>query len=328
MTRILITGGCGFIGHHFVQGVYKTTDWDIIIVDKLSYASKGFQRIRDLGYYNDPRVLLITHDLMLPLSEGLVRELGNINYIVHFAAETHVDNSISEPVFTIGNNVMSTVQILEYARTLKSLKLFVNFSTDEVYGPAPDNIAYKEEDAHHPTNPYSGSKSASESICLAYENTYKVPIIITNVMNVMGERQHVEKYIPKVIKSLLDGEEVIIHCDKTLRKPGSRFYIHARNVTSAVMFLIDNHTIGERYNIVGEEEIDNLKLAQFISSIVGKTLRYKLVDFHSNRPGHDLRYALDGTKLHNMGWICPIGFTESLRKTILWTLEHREWLIS
>jgi dTDP-glucose 4,6-dehydratase len=243
------------------------------------------------------------------------------------AAETHVDNSISYPVEFINNNVKSTVNMLEYARSIKdTLDIFFYFSTDEVFGSAPDGVSYKEWDTHHPTNPYSASKSASEMLCLGYENTYKIPLMIVNVMNAFGERQHVEKFIPKVIKKILNDETVYIHSYPDKIRAGSRFYIHGRNIAAAVLFLIQHGTLGEKYNVVGEKEVDNLEMAQLIASIIGKPLKYEMVDFHSTRPGHDHRYALDGTKLFEMGWKLPLTFEESLRKTVEWTLENKKWL--
>jgi dTDP-D-glucose 4,6-dehydratase len=148
-----------------------------------------------------------------------------------------------------------------------------------------------------------------------------------NTMNVFGERQHPEKFIPKVIKCVLQQEEVTIHANADRTQAGSRFYIHARNVAEALLFLLDHHQAGDKYNIVGEKEVDNLTLAQFIAGVIGKPLRYQMVDFHSSRPGHDLRYALDGTKLKDMGFDYPKSFEQSLEKTVLWYLEHPEWLL-
>lgn len=325
-TTILVTGGCGFIGHHFVEHVIRKTDWNVVVLDKLSYASFGFERLSSIGILNNPRLRLITWDLTSTLSEGLVKELGTVDYIVHMAAETHVDNSIACPVQCINNNVQSTVSMLEFARKLPQLKTFFYFSTDEVFGNSPDGHAYKEWDTHHPTNPYSASKSASEMICLGYENTYKIPLMIVNVMNAFGERQHVEKFIPKVIDAVLHDKKVYIHTYADKVRPGSRFYIHARNIAASVLFLIKNGKLGEKYNVVGEREVDNLEMAQMIAAIIGKPLKYELVDYHSSRPGHDTRYALDGAKLQEMGWDIPVPFETSLRKTVEWTLQNQRWL--
>lgn len=325
--KILITGGCGFIGHHFVEHVHKNTDWNIVIIDRLSYASNGFERLRDTETLNDNRITVFTCDLILPLSEGLIKEIGKIDYIVHMAAETHVDNSIKNPKLFLENNIQSTYNLLEYARHyLPELKTFFYFSTDEVFGPALGDTLYKEWDRHKPTNPYSASKSAAEQICIAYENTYKTPLMIVNVMNAFGERQHVEKFIPLCIKKLLNNEKIYIHSYPDKKTSGTRFYIHGRNIAAAVLFLIKNGKIGEKYNISGEKEVSNLEMAQYIAKFMNKELDYEMVDFHSDRPGHDLRYGLDGTKLFDMGFNLPLNFEESLEKTVKWTLENQKWL--
>jgi dTDP-glucose 4,6-dehydratase len=325
--KILITGGCGFIGHHFVEHIFINTDWEIIIIDKLSYASKGFDRLRDTGTLNNDRIKIFTNDLINPLPYGIIKEIGDdIDYIVHMAAETHVDNSIQNPKLFLDNNIQSTLNMLEYARTLKNLKMFFYFSTDEVFGSALNDTLFKEWDRHKPTNPYSASKSAAEQICIAYENTYKLPLIIVNVMNAFGERQHVEKFIPLCIKKILNNEKIYIHSYPNKLKSGSRFYIHGRNIAAAVLFLIKNGTIGEKYNIAGEKEVSNLEMAQMIAKFMNKPLDYEMVDFHSNRPGHDLRYGLDGSKLFDMGFKLPVDFEQSLEKMVNWTLNNQQWL--
>jgi dTDP-glucose 4,6-dehydratase len=326
MTKIIVTGGCGFIGHHFVQHIFKTTDWDIVILDKLTYASMGFSRLKETGVLESNRVKCYCYDLTNSISEGLTKEIGEVDYIVHMAAETHVDNSIKDPELFINNNIVSTFKLLEYARTLKNLKIFFYFSTDEVFGPALGDTLYKEWDRHKPTNPYSASKSAAEQICIAYENTYKIPIMIVNVMNAFGEKQHVEKFIPLCIKRILNGQKIYIHSYPDKKESGTRFYIHARNIASVVLFLIKNGKIGEKYNISGEKEVSNLDMAKFIAKVMDMPLNYEMVDFHSLRPGHDLRYGLDGSKLIDMGWKMPVSFEQSLEKMIKWTLEHQEWL--
>ncbi len=198
----------GFIGSHMVEHVYRNTDWNISIIDKLSYASRGFERLQNIGILHDERIHIYTFDLCSDITVGLRLELGDVHFIIHMAADTHVDNSIETPIPFIHNNVMSTVYLLEYARTLHTLEKFFYFSTDEVYGASINDHAFTENDRHKPTNPYSASKSAAEQICIAYENTFSVPIIIVNVMNAFGERQHVEKFIPKCIKSILNDETI------------------------------------------------------------------------------------------------------------------------
>lgn len=327
MKHILITGGCGFIGSHFVEHVLKTTNWNITILDKLSYASMGLRRLKDFQSGFEDRINVFTVDLQYGLTPGLISEIGlDINYIVHMAADTHVDNSILEPVSFIQNNVMSTVHMLEFARKCKDLEIFFYFSTDEVYGPALNDKLFREDERHNPTNPYSASKSSAEQICVSYHNTYKIPVMRINVMNAFGERQHVEKFIPKVIKQILNGETVKIHSYPDKITSGTRFYIHARNIAAGVLFLIQNGKIGESYNLTGEREISNLEMAQIIAQTMDLPLKYEMVDFHSSRPGHDLRYGLDGSKMSEMGWKLPVGFDESIRRTILWTVEHKRWL--
>ena len=323
--KILVTGGCGFIGHHLVQHIMINTDWDIVILDKLSYATNGLSRMRELNYLNEPRITLFTCDLTVPLSDGIKMEIGDVDVIAHLAAETHVDNSISDPVLFIQNNIMSTTHLLEYARTLKTLKRFLHFSTDEVYGPAFDECLYSESDRHNPKNPYSASKAGAEHICVAYENTYNVPVIVVNAMNVIGERQLREKFVPFAIGKIMRGEKLHVHCYKDMT-PGSRFYIHARNVADAVLHILKVGTVGEFYNIAGEKEVDNLELVEMIADIMNKTPQYELVDFHSGRPGHDLRYGLDGSKLAGLGWAPPNTFRQSLEKTVLWSLDNTQWI--
>ena len=340
--RLLLTGGCGFIGHHFCEHILKNTDWDIVILDRLNYASNGFDRLRDIEAFDDKRVSVLAADFTKPIADGLKQEIGDVNYIVHMGAETHVDNSIKNPEPFVMSNVLGTMQMLDFAREIKNLEKFVQFSTDEVYGPAPKDILYKETDRHNPTNPYAATKSGAEMLAMAYANCYDLPVMITNTMNVFGERQHPEKFMPGTMKKVRDGEKVIIHANKDKTKAGTRFYIHARNVSAALLFLIKTVDMTQpkyiikdslphysfKYNIVGELEVDNLMLARLIAKFVGKDLIYEMVDFHSARPGHDLRYGLDGSKLKLMGYEIPKAFEESLKKTVEWFLDkkNRRWL--
>jgi dTDP-glucose 4,6-dehydratase len=329
-----ISGGFGFVGAHFVEHFLKNTDWDIVVLDKLSYATNGYDRLRDINIFDEKRVKIFPVDLNLPLSDGVKKEIGEVDYIINLASESHVDNSIDHPVEFIQNNVNLVLNMLEWAKELKCLKKFVQFSTDEVYGTAPDGVNYKEGDRHNSGNPYSASKSAQESIVRAYANTYKLPVIITNTMNVIGERQHPEKFVPLVIRKVLNGETISIHSNKDKTRAGQRFYIHARNVANAVHFIIeetdellDNVDASKGvFNVVGEKELDNLTLARMIAGKVGKELKYEMVDFHSSRPGHDLRYALDGKKLKDLGFEYQLSIEESLGKTIEWTLENKRWI--
>lgn len=324
--KVLITGACGFIGHHVVEHIFKTTNWEIICLDKLTYASNGYNRLRDLGYMQSGRLRTFATDFSRPISPGVAQELGEVDYILHLGAETHVDNSISNPESFVMANVVGTFHLLEFCKTLKNIKKIFYFSTDEVFGPAPEGVAYKEWDRYNATNPYSATKAGGEQLALAYANTYKLPIVITRTMNCFGERQHPEKFIPMIIKKVLAGETMTIHSNKEKTKAGSRFYIHCRNVASALTFLIGNEPKEKVFHIVGEKEVDNLQMAQFIAKVLGKELKYEMVDFHSSRPGHDLRYALDGGLMKSIGWEPPKTFEDSLTKTINWYVNHPEWL--
>lgn len=324
--KILITGAAGFIGHHVVEHIYKTTDWDIICLDKLTYASNGYNRLRDLGYLDSIRLKTFATDFTNPISPGVAQEVGDVDYVLHLGAETHVDNSITNPQAFVLSNVVGTMHMLELCKTLKNVKKIFYFSTDEVFGPAPEGVAYKEWDRYNSTNPYSASKAGGEQLALAYRNTHKLPITITRTMNCFGERQHPEKFVPMIIKKVLAGESVTIHSNKEKTKAGSRFYIHCRNVASALTFLMDDQRDLGVYHIVGEKEVDNLQMAICIAAYLGKELHYEMVDFHSSRPGHDLRYALDGGLMKSIGWEPPKTFEDSLQKTIQWYVDNPKWL--
>lgn len=332
MKTIVITGGCGFVGHHIVEHFLKETDWNIVVLDKLSYAS-DYERLRDINCFDNKRVSIYSVDLTLPISTGVKKEIGKVDYIINLASESHVDNSIKEPVGFIQNNVNLMLSMLEWAREIKPKK-FIHFSTDEVYGTAPIDVDYKEGDRHNPGNPYSASKSAQEAICRAYSNTYELNINITNSMNIIGERQHPEKFVPMCIRKILNDDTITIHADPTLKISGTRYYIHARNVAQAVHFILTetNEKLDKIdaskgvWNIVGEREISNLDLAKMIAVALNKDLIFEMVNFHESRPGHDLRYALDGAKLADNGFEFPLNLEESLRNTIQWTLNNKKWM--
>jgi len=324
----MVTGGAGFIGHHFVEHLLKNTDWEIVILDSLSYASNGLDRLHDIKAFDESRVKMLTIDLTRKLAWGVQKEIGQLDYIVHMAAETHVDNSIADPEQFVQANVFGTFHMLQFARSQGNLRKFVYFSTDEVFGPAPEGVSFKEWDRYNSGNPYSATKAGGEELCLAWGNTYKVPVVITHTMNAFGERQHPEKFIPLVLRKVLAGEVIQIHANANKTVPGSRFYVHCRNIAAAVLFLLEKGNIQEKYNVVGEKEVSNLEVAQIIARVVGRELNYQMVDFHSKRPGHDLRYALDGAKMKEMGFSVPASFEASLEKTVRWMLEpdNLKWL--
>lgn len=338
--KIIITGGCGFAGHHVVEHFLKETDWEIILFDKLTYAANGLNRVKDIKAFDDERVSFFSVDITRPISEGVLQETGDVGYILHMAAETHVDNSIVDPMSFVYANVVGTGNMLQFARRCKNLEAFVYFSTDEVFGPASmdedhqlyredylmHKLVYKEWDRYNSTNPYSATKAGAEELTLSFMNTFNIPGFIVHCMNLFGERQHPEKFMPMCIRKILAGEEITIHGTPDKKRSGSRFYIHCRNMAKAVHFLLDNFTQRDKYNIVGEKEVTNLELATAIAEVLGRPLYYVITDFHSSRPGHDLRYGLDGGKLKKMGFEIPMSFDKSLKSTIEWTLKHKEWL--
>lgn len=325
--RVLLTGGAGFVGHHIIEHLLKTTNWEIILLDRLDL-SGNLNRVHEVirSYDTKGRLKWVYHDFKAPVSSSTNSQIGKVDCILHVGASTHVDRSITDPLEFVYDNVVGTANIIEWMRVYQRDAKMIYFSTDEVFGPAAGDIAYTEWSRYDSRNPYAATKAGGEELCLAYANTYQLDIRITHCMNIFGERQHAEKFIPLVIKKVLDGGTVFIHANAEKTKAGSRFYIHARNVANAVSFVLHVGCAREKYNIVGSEEVDNLTLAKMIAEVIGKPLQYELVDFHSSRPGHDLRYALDGGKMEMLGWKPPVDFTPSLERTVLWTIKNKHWL--
>lgn len=328
MKHVLVTGAAGFLGHHYVEHVLRSQpDWRV--TGLASFRHRGCPlRLQDA--IENPRFRLVTHDLRAPISDRLAAKIGEMDAIVNFAAESHVDRSIADPMPFVMNNVESTGNLLQYARQAKP-DIFLQFSTDEVYGPAPDGYAHVEWDIVVPSNPYSASKAAQENLAIAWWRTYGVPVVIVNSMNLIGERQDAEKFVPTVIRHVMQGTAVPVYGGSE-DEVGSRMYLHARNLADGLSWLLRRRPerypdIGypDRWNVVGECEINNLAMARKIADIIGKPLKYELVDFHSARPGHDRRYALDGEKIETAGWKQPMSFDESLAKTVEWTMRNPIW---
>ncbi len=341
MKKVLITGGAGFIAHHLIYYLLENSDWEIVSLDRLDY-SGNLNRLNNILSKVDikkrSRVKIVYHDLKSEINPWIKKEIGDIDIILHLAAGSHVDRSIDYPMEFVLDNVVGTANILEYARRVNEsnkLERFIYFSTDEVFGPAPKGVDYKENDRYNSTNPYSATKAGGEELAVAYENTYRLPVYITHTMNVFGERQHPEKFIPMCIKKIRDGESVTIHSDKTKKIPGSRHYIHAEDVAEAIYFILTNKLKDEidfggakcpKFNIVGSEELNNLELAQIIANCQNKELKYEMVDFHSSRPGHDLRYSLSGEKMKKLGWQPSIRLTERIKQVVEWSLNNQNWI--
>lgn len=329
--KIVLTGGAGFVGSHMLNCLRNTLPAKLVTIDSLSY-SGSLDRLRDIQCMpNGDGMVCLTKNLCEPIEGGFADELKDADFLIHMAAQSHVDNSIADPASCAHNNVMSTVRLLDFVRKHSPKTRFIHFSTDEVFGPCPEGASpFVENDRHQPKNPYAASKSAAEQFVTAYINTYGIKAIILRSMNIFGERQHVEKFVPKTIRAVLAGESMTIHAAPD-GKPGSRFWIHASNVAHAVLFIMQKWNSckvnsGESFNIVGEREIDNLQMAQMVAKALDKELNYSLVDYHSSRPGHDLRYGMSGEKLALLGWVSPIHIEQSLDYTVKWTAARPRWL--
>ena len=337
---ILLTGGEGFIAHHFIEETLNKTDYNIVTLDRIDFGG-NLNRMVDILKNNSERkrVRTVWHDLKSPINSQISSHIGKIDYIIHMAAGSHVDRSIEYPMEFVMDNVVGTVNLLDFAKGIDNLERFIYFSTDEVFGPAPNGIKFKEWDRYNSGNPYSASKAGAEEMVVAYENTYKIPTYITHTMNVFGERQHPEKYIPMCIRKVRDNEHITVHSNPEKTVAGSRHYIHAKDVAEGVHFLMNakvdvndrtNDAVGVgknfKFNLVGPEEIDNLTLASIIANVQNKKLKYEMVDFHSQRPGHDLRYALDGSLMQKLGWQPKIKFTDRVSEVVDWSLKNPVWL--
>lgn len=333
--RVLVTGIGGNIGAHLMAHIFTNTNWEIVGLD--SFRQKGDKsRIDDFcADHPDwkPRLHLFQTDLCCPISEKLRSDMGKIDYILHLAAISDVQFSVENPVYSIKNNVDSTLVMLELAREIKP-DVFIQFSTDEIYGPvAEGSEAHKEWDTHRPSNPYSASKAATEDIAYAYWRTYDVPVIITNTMNNFGEAQSGSKF-PAIVQSKVNAGEVVkIHGNS--EEIGSRFYIHSRNVADAMLWILNkgayHHKPGKidephKYHIVGNKRLNNLELAQMIAGYMGKDLKFEFQDFHKDNPGHDIHYGMIDTKLRAGGWTPPISLEDSLKNTVEWQMVNTKWL--
>lgn len=337
MTAVLLTGAGGFAGHHALEHILANTGWDVIATDSFRHKGKTDRISQVIASRPDwrRRLTVITHDLAAPFSQQIFRRMvsgnGDVDYVIAYASESHVDRSISDPVPFVTNNTAVALNTLELCRQLKP-RAVVWISTDEVYGPAADGVPFTEWETLLPSNPYAASKAAQEAIAIAWWRTFGVPVIIINAMNMIGERQDAEKFIPKVIRAVHLGDEVTVHGSPG--HIGTRHYLHSRNLADGILFLLEQTQPAlfpaaprpDRYNIGSPDRVDNLTLAQRIAEFAGADLRYRFEDFHTARPGHDPHYGLDPAKITALGWKPPVPFWESLRHTVRWTLAHDEWL--
>jgi len=337
---VLVTGGSGFVAHHVVETILDTTDWNVVSLDRLDLSGRQnrLEQVLSAREKGDrSRVRVIYADLRAEINDQLAKDIGSVQIILHLAAGANVDRSIERPLEFVMDNTVATVNMMEFARKHHpGLDRFIYLSTAEVFGPAPQGVTHKEYDRYNSGNPYAAAKAAAEEFAVAYENTYKMPIVVVHTMNVFGERQLPSKFIPKVVSSVMEGNEVTIHADSSRTKPGSRRYIHAKDVADGLMFIAnlpkDYKHKGDfggakcpKFNVVGEEEIDNLQLAEMIAESLGQQLKYKLVDFHSSRPGHDLRYAISGDLMKSLGWQPKFKLKERITQFSTWIKENPEW---
>lgn len=296
-----MTGADGFVGSNILQFMLNNTDWEFTVI--CSWRHKG----NPLNVPLSNRVNVITHDL-----RGPIPEIGAFDYILHLASDSHVDRSISDPVNFVENNISITLQTLEYARKHMPTR-FVMFSTDEVYGANQHN----DWDLLLPTNPYAASKGAEELLSIAYFNTYKIPVIITNSNNIIGPNQDPEKFVPKAISLIKAGKTVDIHSIN--KKYGKRCYNPVQNIASALVFILGQAyesaapTMPARYALAGGKTLDNLEMANLIAEMLGKKLKYRSIDVTTLRPTYDAFYAEGDEKLKDMGWKPPYSLREGLR---------------
>jgi dTDP-glucose 4,6-dehydratase len=305
--KLLVTGGAGFIGSHFIRHILASyPDYQVTNLDKLTYAG-DLENCADFA--DNPNYEFVQGDIA---DKTLADELaGKTDTIVNFAAESHVDNSIEGPTVFLETNVMGTQSLLEAAKNHGHGR-FIQVSTDEVYGDRLEG-SFKETDKLTPSNPYSASKAGAEMLCMAYKRTYGVPILISRCSNNYGSHQYEEKFIPYFIKKLLAGEKVPLYGD------GShvRDWLHVTDHCRAIDLILHKGKTGEIYNISANEEHSNKEITLKLLQLMG--LGEDRIEYVKDRPGHDLRYSLDATKIgRELGWTPSIAFEEGFREMVEW----------
>lgn len=330
--KILITGGAGFIGSHVVRLFVNTyPNYEIVNLDKLTYAG-NLANLKDLE--TKPNYRFVKGDIVDAGFINTLFETEQFNAVIHLAAESHVDRSITNPLEFVMTNVIGTVNLLNAARTLhknnpEQFKRFYHVSTDEVYGALGDEGMFIETTAYDPHSPYSASKASSDHFVRAYHDTYKLPCVISNCSNNYGPNHFPEKLIPLCIHNIQNNKPLPIYGKGENVRDWLFVIDHAR----AIDVIFHNAKVGSTYNIGGHNEWKNIDVIRLLCRMMdGKLNRpegtnEKLITFVTDRAGHDLRYAIDATKLKDdLGWVPSVTFEEGLNLTVDWYLNNKEWL--
>jgi dTDP-glucose 4,6-dehydratase len=331
MKNILVTGGSGFIGANFIRYLLSEKEFSgrIVNVDKLTYAGNA-ENLAGIDQAYPARYIFIKADICNLKTVTDIFSKFNIDTICHFAAESHVDRSIVKPGAFIQTNIVGTYHLLELARfNRERLNLFHHVSTDEVYGSLDENGYFTEETPYRPNSPYSASKAASDHLVRAYSRTYGLPVTISNCSNNYGPFQFPEKLIPLIILNALEGKELPVYGDGQ----NIRDWLYVSDHCRAVWAIMKKGKRGHTYNIGGRCEMRNIDVVRMICDILDEMFpnpdqpHGDLIAFVKDRPGHDLRYAIDFSKLHNeLGWAPEESFDTGIKKTIRWYVENKEWV--